>query len=223
MIPVAKKRTKISTEKYSSFAPFYDLLSGELPVYRAGRVLGIRSLDLSPSHQVLDLACGTGLNFAHLIDRIGPTGTIIGIDRSAEMLAQARRKADRRGWTNIILVQADATTSSTASLSASITSHGGKALSDATLATYALSLMKPWEAAWETMKDLTAPSGSICVVDMQEPTTGIPGMKALARLACRLGGADITAQPWQGLERDCAHVTRASARGGHLQIRTGRP
>ncbi|WP_206604348.1 class I SAM-dependent methyltransferase [Arthrobacter pityocampae] len=214
MVPIA--------EKYSRFAPFYDLLSGEFPVYRAGRVLGIRSLDLEPGHQVLDLACGTGLNFAHLQDRIGPSGTIVGIDRSAEMLAQARRKADRRGWSNIILLQADATTSSAASLSASIASRGGKDLSDATLATYALSLMKPWEAAWETMKDLTAPSGSLCVVDMQDPASRIPGMTALARVACRLGGADITVQPWQGLERDCTQVTGAAARGGHLQVRTGR-
>ncbi|MHA7283870.1 class I SAM-dependent methyltransferase [Arthrobacter sp. TMS2-4] len=209
-------------EEYSRLAPFYDLVSGEIPVYRAGRLLGIRSLELEPGHQVLDIACGTGLNFAHLKERIGPTGTIIGIDRSAHMLAQARRKADRRGWTNIILIQADATVSSAASLSASITSQGGKALSDATLGTYALSLMTPWEAAWDTMKGLTAPSGSLCVVDMQEPASRIPGMTALARLACRLGGADITAHPWRGLERDCIHIVGASARGGHLQVRTGR-
>ncbi|RJT81140.1 class I SAM-dependent methyltransferase [Arthrobacter cheniae] len=197
-------------------------MSAEFPVYRAGRQLGIGSLNLNPGDQVVDLGCGTGLNFGLLKERIGPTGTIIGIDRSTKMLAQARRKADRHGWTNIILIQADATTASPAFLSASITSHGGKALSDATLATYALSLMKPWEAAWDAMKQLTRPRGSLCIVDMQEPTSLFPGMTALAQSACRLGGADITAHPWKGVERDCTDVTKASARSGHLQIRTGR-
>ncbi|GAA1348430.1 class I SAM-dependent methyltransferase [Arthrobacter roseus] len=70
--------------KYRSFAPLYDLLSAEWPVYRAGRKIGIESLDLHSGDQVLDIGCGTG-------------GTIVGIDRSPNMLAQARRKATRKG------------------------------------------------------------------------------------------------------------------------------
>ncbi len=208
-------------DKYSSFAPLYDLMSAEIPVYRAGRKLGVQTLDLHPGAQVLDVGCGTGLNFRHLKERIGPAGTIVGIDRSAEMLAQARRKATRQGWTNIILVQADTTTTPTEAIIESITSQGGLPLSDAALATYALSLMKPWEAGWTMMQDLTAPGGRLCVVDMQDPTSRIPGARALARLACRLGGADITAHPFAAVERDCIDVTARSARAGHLQIRTG--
>ncbi|MBG6226611.1 demethylmenaquinone methyltransferase/2-methoxy-6-polyprenyl-1,4-benzoquinol methylase [Arthrobacter sp. CAN_A2] len=213
MIPIA--------EKYRTFAPFYDLMSAEIPVYRAGRKLGIQSLDLRAGGQVLDVGCGTGLNFRHLKEHIGPTGTIIGIDRSAEMLAQARRKATREGWSNIILIQADATTSPTEAIIESIASQGGRPLSDAALATYALSLMKPWEAGWSTMRDLTRLGGQLCVVDMQEPTSRLPGTSALARLACTLGGADITAHPWTAVETHCTDVTTRSARAGHLQIRTG--
>ncbi|MDJ0313667.1 methyltransferase domain-containing protein [Arthrobacter sp. H35-D1] len=40
-------------------------------------------------------------------DRIGATGTIVGIDKSPEMLQQARRHAERSGWKNVILIQAD--------------------------------------------------------------------------------------------------------------------
>lgn len=209
-------------EKYSSFAPFYDLMSAEIPVYRAGRKIGIRSLDLQPGAQVLDLGCGTGLNFRHLIERIGPTGTIIGIDRSAEMLERARQKALRQEWSNIILIQADVTTTPSESIIESITAQGGRPLGDAALATYALSLMNPWQAGWETMRKLTTPGQCLCVVDMQEPTSPIPGTRTLARLACRLGGADITAHPWRAVERDCVDVITESARARHLQIRTGR-
>ena len=210
------------TQRYRGFAPFYDLLSGEYPVYRVGRVLGVESLNLPPGAQVLDIGCGTGLNFALLQRAVGPGGTIVGIDRSAEMLAQALRKAERRGWSNVILIQADATTLEVEEIRREIRERGGRQLSDAALTTYALSLMTPWHAAWDRMLDLTAPGGTLCVVDMQEPDGPFRIMTPLARLACRMGGADITAHPWQAVERDCLAVTSGSTRGGHLQVRTGR-
>lgn len=213
MVPLA--------EKYSHFAPLYDLLSGEYPVYRAGRTLGVGSLDLQPGAQVLDVGCGTGLNFGLLHDGVGKTGTIIGVDRSRAMLARARRRAQRRGWTNIILIEADATTFDVGCVQDTIIDQGGRAASDAALATYALSLMTPWQAAWERMLQLTGPGATLSVVDMQEPTGRFSVLTPLARAACRLGGADITAHPWQAVERDCGDVRAFSARGNHLQVRTG--
>lgn len=208
-------------EKYSLFAPLYDLLSAEYPVYHAGRRLGADSLGLREGGQVLDLGCGTGLNFPLLQRAVGPGGSIIGIDRSAQMLAQARRRADRQGWANVTLLQADATTLDPLAIARRIEAAGGHALSDAALATYALSLMTPWRRAWSGMLGLTRPGGRLSVVDMQDPTGRSAVLTPLARLACRLGGADITAHPWQGVEQDCDDVAHFSARGGHLQVRTG--
>jgi ubiquinone/menaquinone biosynthesis C-methylase UbiE len=36
---------------------------------------------------VLDMGCGTGLNFVGLEEAIGPRGRLIGIDLSSDMLA----------------------------------------------------------------------------------------------------------------------------------------
>jgi len=210
------------TDTYSTFAPFYDLLSGEYPVYRAGRAVGIELLDLEPGAQVLDIGCGTGLNFPLLQQKIGPRGSIVGIDRSPGMLARTRRKAERRGWTNVILLQADATTMSPDGMASRIAAEAGREVSDAVLATYSLSLMGEWEAAWTTMTRLVRPGGTMGVVDMQEPTGPYSVLAPLARAACRLGGSDINAHPWRAVERDCIDVTAASARGNHLQIRVGR-
>ncbi|GAB3536302.1 hypothetical protein GCM10027403_16620 [Arthrobacter tecti] len=208
-------------EKYSTFAPLYDLLSAEQPVYRAGRRLGVDQLNLSPGEQVLDLGCGTGLNFPLLQKRIGAAGTVVGIDRSAEMLRQARRRAERKGWRNVILIQADATAMTPAAIADAVAAAGGRGLCDAGIATYALSLMPRWEDAWSNMRDLTKVSGRLSVVDMQTPTGTYALLTPLARLACKLGGADIDAHPWTAVERDCTNVSRSSARGGHLQVRTG--
>lgn len=210
------------SEKYSAFAPFYDALSGEYPVYRRGRVLGIKGLWLSDGDQVLDVGCGTGLNFPLLQKGIGSSGIIVGIDRSQEMLRQARARAARHGWNNVILLEADAVHLSPEQISPRIESLGGRGLSDAVLATYALSLMPSGQQVWENMVALCQPNATASVVDMQDPQGLAAVFTPLARLACWLGGADIQAHPWAAVERDCADVVAASARGGHLQIRSGR-
>jgi demethylmenaquinone methyltransferase/2-methoxy-6-polyprenyl-1,4-benzoquinol methylase len=57
---------------------------------------------------VIDLACGTGLNFPLLEEVIGPDGRIVGVDLTDAMLARAQDRIEANGWSNISLVQADA-------------------------------------------------------------------------------------------------------------------
>jgi ubiquinone/menaquinone biosynthesis C-methylase UbiE len=45
---------------------------------------------------VLEVACGTGRNFAFIEQAIGPTGTLVGFDRSPQMLDAARGLAQRQ-------------------------------------------------------------------------------------------------------------------------------
>ncbi|MFM9432783.1 class I SAM-dependent methyltransferase, partial [Arthrobacter sp. MP_2.3] len=60
-------------------------------------MLGIGALAPATGQQVLDIGCGTGLNFPLLQQRVGASGTIVGIDRSAEMLHHARRRGGGGG------------------------------------------------------------------------------------------------------------------------------
>jgi len=49
-------------------------------------------LSIAPGDKVLDLCCGTGLNVFAAAEKVGPEGTVIGVDVSDGMLAEARKK-----------------------------------------------------------------------------------------------------------------------------------
>jgi ubiquinone/menaquinone biosynthesis C-methylase UbiE len=61
------------------------------------RLLAVRELELKPGDTVVELGCGTGLNFGLFQKQIGPGGRIIGVDLSGEMLEQAARRTARQG------------------------------------------------------------------------------------------------------------------------------
>lgn len=71
------------------------------------RHIAIEALDLQAGDTVIDLGCGTGKNFAPLLEKIGRTGILIGVDLTAAMLEQAQEKIDENDWQNVTLVHAD--------------------------------------------------------------------------------------------------------------------
>src|SRR4051795_8411134 len=99
-------------ETYRKKAKHYDVSSRLYPApgYRhpAQRRRAVRALGLRPGDRVVDIACGTGLNFPPIEEVIGPDGRIVGVDLTDAMLAQAEDRRDANGWSNISLVQADA-------------------------------------------------------------------------------------------------------------------
>src|SRR5574341_2216084 len=90
---------------FTDWAPFYDAThSWSLPLRREARLaLGVRRGD-----RVLDLACGTGLNFPHLRELVGQEGQVVGVDLAPAMLDITRRMITERGWKNVKLYEADA-------------------------------------------------------------------------------------------------------------------
>jgi demethylmenaquinone methyltransferase/2-methoxy-6-polyprenyl-1,4-benzoquinol methylase len=99
-------------ETYRRKAKHYDITSRLYPVPgypgHAQRLRAIRALGLRPGNLVVDVACGTGLNFPLLEDAIGPGGRIVGVDLTDAMLAHAERRIATNGWRNVSLVLADA-------------------------------------------------------------------------------------------------------------------
>lgn len=215
-------RTEQPTGRYTPFAPIYDLMSLEWPVYRAGRVAGIEALSLRAGQCVLDVGCGTGLSMPSLARAVGPTGLVIGVDASPAML---RRAGSRDLAAPRTLVQADATTLGAADLTADYEQRTVAAVASPTpqaaLFCYALSLMHPWEVAWRAVTELLEPGARVVVVDVALPSRGGPVARGAARAAAWIGGAHTGAHPWRLLERDCADVAHSARWGGHLQIWSG--
>jgi len=64
-------------ENYDLIVKFYRLLVLDIDKFRK---MAIDSLELSKGDIVVELGCGTGLNFAQVLDSIGDSGKLIGVD-----------------------------------------------------------------------------------------------------------------------------------------------
>src|SRR5688572_30984179 len=71
-------------EKYRRHAAGYDASARHTMALRE-KVVGL--LGLVPGDTVLDVACGTGLSLPLLRGAVGPSGRVIGVEVSPDMLA----------------------------------------------------------------------------------------------------------------------------------------
>lgn len=95
------------TAFYGRWARPYDLLARYAPGVGRLRARLADELALEPGDTVVDVGCGTGANLPYLRERVGPTGTVVGVDPTGPMLARARRLVDRAGWANVQLARGD--------------------------------------------------------------------------------------------------------------------
>lgn len=96
------------SEMWDRWARVWDSMLSLVGYDDAYRGRAVEKLALKGGDSVLDLACGTGLNFKFLEEKIGRQGKIIALDYSRVMLEKAREKIKANNWLNITLVQADA-------------------------------------------------------------------------------------------------------------------
>jgi len=79
---------------FTAWAPFYDATHAwPLPLRREARL----ALGVQRGERVLDVACGTGLNFSHLRELVGEEGYVLGVDVTPAMLDIARQRSGSRG------------------------------------------------------------------------------------------------------------------------------
>ena len=79
---------------FRALTPAYDVVVGATTRERTVKQALVEQAGLVPGQQVLDLACGTA-TLSLLAARACPGVEVTGLDGDPEMLARARRKADR--------------------------------------------------------------------------------------------------------------------------------
>ena len=66
--------------------------------YQPVRQRAISALGIEAGDTVIDLFCGTGVNFGQILTQMGGNGTIIGVDGSPGMLLQARKRIQTNNY-----------------------------------------------------------------------------------------------------------------------------
>ncbi|MBN2447771.1 MAG: methyltransferase domain-containing protein [Phycisphaerae bacterium] len=119
-----------------------------------GRRGAVERMKLRPDSNVLEIGCGTGLNFRYVLDRLDPSaGRLVGLDFSADMLERSRRRTAAHGWSNVELVQADAEKLDL-----------GRDF-DAVFFAYSLTMIPDWESALRRAYAHLRPGGRLVVLD----------------------------------------------------------
>lgn len=91
-------------EVFKALAPTYDALAFLQDT--AHRLIELA--DISEGARVLDVATGTGIVAMDCARIVGPTGRVVGIDLSSDMLAVARQKSAAAGLANLEFHEGDA-------------------------------------------------------------------------------------------------------------------
>jgi len=177
-----------NSRQYDRVARFYSALEPLYLIFPPARRRAVAALKLKPGDTVLEIGAGTGRNFPYLVEAVGPSGTIVAVDASQGMLAEARRLIERRGWSNVELLYQDAT---------QLTVEGDVAGVLFSLSYSAMPEPRPALArAWEQLR----PGGRVVVMDMGFTHSRWHRLlDPIAHLLLKLGPGDPYSDPWRDL------------------------
>ena len=178
---------------YDFVAPLYDRAISR--PYLPYRQVAVKELHLQPCFTVMDIGCGTGLNFELIHDLIGNEGTLIGIDSSAKMLNRALQKVHRNNWQNVLLLQLD-TRQLTHNYLEAVT--GRSILVDSIICTLGFSVFPSWQDVFKKSFDLLKKGGRYCVMDIFNDNVTFR-----TRIVSILANSDNSRRVWEPLKAKC--------------------
>jgi ubiquinone/menaquinone biosynthesis C-methylase UbiE len=215
---VENRSSALLISLYRKRAKRYD--RSTLLLYLAGfhhwayRKRAVESLALCRGDTVVDIGCGTGLNFSLLQARVGPSGRIIGVDLTDAMLDQAADRVAANNWSNVELVKSDAA------------NYDFPSGLDGILSTFALTLVPEFDEVIRNGALRLALGKRFVVLDFKSPSGWL--MNKAAPLLARLltgpfGGTFAMAarKPWLSLENYLALIQFTSLYMGGAYVATG--
>lgn len=161
----AEERIGYIRPLFDKSAPYYDRINAWMSLAtgtRYRRAALVRA-GLGPGQQVLDLACGTGVLARHALDLVGPAGSVLALDPSLPMLAEARG----RGITTLAAGIGESLPLRSESID--FISMG-----------YALRHVADLRLAFAELRRVLRPGGRLLILEMVPPRAPLP--RALSRI-----------------------------------------
>ena len=154
----------------------------------------VAALGLKSGDTVVDVGCGTGLNFPLLQEAITSKGKIIGVDISQAMLDQARQTVAVNGWRNVELICADAA------------QFEFPSRVDAVLSAYTLILVPGCGRVVANACEALRPGGRLSILDMAWPRYCPLWWRHVLFFLRSYGvtAAILCARPWKGIQESMA-------------------
>jgi ubiquinone/menaquinone biosynthesis C-methylase UbiE len=179
---------------------------------KAYRLLAIKKLSLQRGNCVIELGCGTGLNFPFLMEQIGPEGRLIGIDLTPGMLDIARERVERSGWKNVELIQSD------------IAVYDFPEGTNGVLSTGLFGYIPEYDRVIKAASQSLVPGGHLSILDGKQPEN-LPSW--LFKIVLKLGGPFgytpeyFNVRPWESVERYFKETSFETRYGGMIYILSG--
>jgi len=159
------ERARYVRGMFDAIAQRYDLINTLLSggLHRRWKRATVSMLDPSTGGRALDVCCGTGDLAFLLARRVGPTGTVLGLDVSEGMLSVARRRADAlraAGGCRFVQGDAEALPFPDASFDTATIGFGIRNVGHV-------------EIALREIQRVLRPGGRLAILEFSRPTNGI--------------------------------------------------
>ncbi|MEE8391776.1 MAG: class I SAM-dependent methyltransferase [Anaerolineae bacterium] len=195
--------------QYDLTANLYYLIGIRINAYRRDAV---RALNLRRGSTVLELGCGTGLNFPFLEEVIGEEGQIIGLDLTPAMLHIARKRIHRHGWNNVELIEADV---SQFELPKGV---------DGVFTTFALAFMPAYQEVIRKSAQALNGGGRLVILDTKLITGPLEFLNPLGVWITKPYGGSYEAyrrKPWEEMQKHLTDVQVREYYAGFIYIASG--
>lgn len=126
------------------------------------RAIVRQRLSAQPGERILDIGCGPGFYCTELAEKVGPSGSIVGVDDSASMLALAQRRCAELG--NVELLEGEATAVPVADASF-----------DAAISVQVQEYVPDIAASLAEIRRVLKPGGRVLIWDIDWATASISG------------------------------------------------
>jgi ubiquinone/menaquinone biosynthesis C-methylase UbiE len=178
----------------------------------AYRKKAVKALDLRSGDTVVEIGCGTGLNFPLLQSAVGPGGKIIGVDLTDSMLDQARKRIERESWSNVELVQSDAAL------------YRFPESIDGVISTFALTLVPEFDTVIRNGCEALKPGKRWVVLDFKMPSTNLAVFAPLLLFLTKPFGVSLdlaSRHPWESMRQYLRQMSVTECYMGFVYLAAG--